>query len=73
MNKANVNIRSSINKQLLFNILYIKVPSLVDSTDVVSTVVLGSVVPADPVDDTVSVDSVVRASEVAVATTCLCI
>ena len=45
--------------QLGLKILNIKVPSLVDSRDVVSTLVLGSVVPADPVDDTVSVDSVV--------------
>ena len=73
MNKAIENIRISSNEQLLFNILNIKVPSLVDSTDVVSTLVLGSVLPADPVDDTASVDSVVRAAEVAVATTSLCI
>ena len=45
--------------QLWLKILNIKVSSLVDSTDVVSTLALGSIVPADPVDDTVSVDSVV--------------
>lgn len=48
------------------------VPSVVDSTNVVvSTLELGTIVPVDPVVDTVSVDSVVFSTDVAVATKCL--